>query len=177
MKLIFLDIDGVLNSVTWARLYGFGDTPRIKDVRYKKDKAKYYAEKAKLNPSSVNLLNDLCKQTKAKVVISSTWRLTSGIFIGDRLEYWNEMFHYICQELSKKCHIDVIGITPFLDTERSLEIDKFIKDFKDEKIEEFVIIDDTDDGISDLFYHEFIHVSDDYGFGTPDFVECLRVLK
>ena len=75
MKIIFLDIDGVLNSETWARLMKFGCTPKVNQFKFKNDKGKEYAKLARLDPSSVNLLNDLCKMTKAKVVISSTWRL------------------------------------------------------------------------------------------------------
>lgn len=177
MKLVFLDIDGVLNSNTWAKLFGFGDTPKIKTAKYKTDKPKYYAERAKFNPSSVKLLNDLCKQSKAKVVISSTWRLTSGVRLGDGIEYWNDLFHYICKEFNQKCFIDVIGITPFIFFEREKEIKSFIKDYPKSEVEKFVIIDDNDDGISDLFKDEFVQVSDDYGFGIPDLLKCARILE
>lgn len=56
MKVIFLDFDGVLNSVEWWRRRG-ADGMRS------------------LDPAAVGLVNQLVVRTDAKVVISSTWRL------------------------------------------------------------------------------------------------------
>lgn len=55
MKVIFLDIDGVLN--TSSKLEG--------DV---------FTDGGHLNKNLIQLLNKLIEDTKAKVVISSTWR-------------------------------------------------------------------------------------------------------
>jgi len=58
-KVIFLDIDGVLNSRKW-----------FKEV-YKESnpKPKYH-----IDPSTIKLLNHIIYMTGAKIVISSTWR-------------------------------------------------------------------------------------------------------
>lgn len=66
MKIIFLDIDGVLNHELFYR------------DRHEKIKAKTWDVKhpqSEFDPSSVLFLNDLIKDTGAKVVISSTWRM------------------------------------------------------------------------------------------------------
>ena len=85
------------------------------------------------------------------------------------------MFQYICNSYNNKLFIDVIDITPDLPSNRGEEIKNYIDML--ENLETFVIIDDVDDGISDLFYNEFVHTSSDYGYGLPDYIESLRVLK
>lgn len=57
MKLIFLDIDGVLNSQLWF--------VRTKGSRERDD----------LDTTAIGFLNNLIAATDAKVVVSSTWRL------------------------------------------------------------------------------------------------------
>lgn len=61
--IIFLDFDGVLNN----QLYF---------IRVREEK-KY--DPGELDNRCVKLLNDLCKETGAKVVITSTWRLGRSI--------------------------------------------------------------------------------------------------
>src|SRR4051812_35357809 len=63
-KIIFLDFDGVLNSQLW----------------YKARKTSQWRPgDHDLSPDSVKLLNVLVKQTGAKVVVSSTWRLNRTV--------------------------------------------------------------------------------------------------
>ncbi|MCG8576836.1 MAG: HAD domain-containing protein [Flavobacteriales bacterium] len=59
MRLLFLDIDGVLNSDLW----------------YKSEQCKKQQEPLNhFDPKNVSILNNLVKKTEAKVVITSTWR-------------------------------------------------------------------------------------------------------
>ena len=60
MKIIFLDIDGVLNSDTWEKSKAF--------------KNGVYPSNS-FDPFSVQLLNNIINETQAKVVLTSTWRL------------------------------------------------------------------------------------------------------
>ncbi len=60
MKVVFLDFDGVLNSVAWIKGGRRGE-------REMPDKV--------LDPAAVLRVNTLCERTGAVVVISSTWRL------------------------------------------------------------------------------------------------------
>lgn len=57
-KIIFLDIDGVLNSRTY-----FNSRKQIRDIA------------DNLDPVAIGYLNQLIKDTGAYVVISSTWRM------------------------------------------------------------------------------------------------------
>lgn len=63
MKIIFLDIDGVLNSTT----YFMSNKDELK-------KKTDYKPSYDLDPNAINLLNNLIAETGAKVVVSSTWR-------------------------------------------------------------------------------------------------------
>lgn len=61
MKIIFLDIDGVLNSQLF---YTSGRADKIGLGR-----------RSNIDPVAVGYLNDLIRNTDAKVVVTSTWRL------------------------------------------------------------------------------------------------------
>lgn len=59
MKIIFLDIDGVLNSVEYTISTQF---------------SKETVRTEKVDPVKVGLLRFVCEQTGANIVVSSTWR-------------------------------------------------------------------------------------------------------
>ena len=65
MKIIFLDINGVLNHQLW-----FKESYK----KYKKCSTDKEYEDSMIDDSKVALLNELIKKTNAKVVISSSWR-------------------------------------------------------------------------------------------------------
>jgi hypothetical protein len=65
MKVIFLDIDGVLNHEMWYKR-------RFREMDMENDTSRYpYYE---FDPQSVAELNRIIETTDAKVVVSSTWR-------------------------------------------------------------------------------------------------------
>jgi len=66
MKVIFLDIDGVLNSEDWHRR-------RHKDVSQYDQSSQYPFYE--FDPSLVSNLNLIIEKTEAKIVVSSTWRM------------------------------------------------------------------------------------------------------
>lgn len=65
MKVIFLDIDGVLNSQDWYKRRERYPAPRTMDQYHEKE----------FDPEAVKLLQRIIKKTGAKIVLSSTWRL------------------------------------------------------------------------------------------------------
>lgn len=84
MKIIFLDIDGVLNSEEW--LYKRNDNETI-------------------NPEQVKLLKEIMDKTGAEIVLSSTWRKLSGR---------HPLYTYLVESLKKfgleiKSHTPSIG--------------------------------------------------------------------
>lgn len=63
MKVIFLDIDGVLNSREWL-MSGECEEPNNYDEMWKH-----------LSPEHVERLSDIIDATNAKIVLSSSWRM------------------------------------------------------------------------------------------------------
>ena len=128
MKVIFLDIDGVLNH---EQFYRDKDSNIIKILDLS----------LHLDPNSVRLLNEICEVTGAKVVLSSTWRRHQS------LDKAREIFK------NKGFKGEIIDLTPDLtlnnpDFLRGNEILKWIKinekmlgaNYKNYK--DYVILDD-----------------------------------
>ena len=159
MKLIFLDIDGVLNC---ENAYRAGEC-QYQSWLWEDGKEDHYQ---RFCSWSKKLLNRLIVETNAKIVISSTWR-HSGI------EFMKKVWEF------EKMEGEIIGITPSLknnliDIPRGMEIKYYLENdlnFKhinwDEKIqqeymdesgvENYIIIDDD----SDMLYNQknhFVHV-------------------
>lgn len=184
MKLIFLDIDGVLNCqaayikgecnyVTWTNHLG------------EKDHHQSFCSWSK------ELLNELIAKTDAKIVVSSTWR-HSG------LEFMKSVW------AQEQMAGEIIGITPSFGSviteytvPRGCEIDYYLKEnmgfrhinwSKDAQqlyidksgIENYIILDDD----SDMLYSQrnhFVHVKpsprNKTGFNTGYFEEALGKLS
>lgn len=118
MKVIFLDFDGVLNSMDYARrTRQIGDSCTVYD----------------LDPDAGARIKKLVDLSGAKIVISSTWRINNTLA---ELQYDLESFG-IAKE-------DVIGVTPRMNAERGYEIQAWL-DKTTEEIESYVIIDDSSD--------------------------------
>jgi len=162
MKIIFLDIDGVLNcenAYVRRKTHGFCEHKEFEVKTGVKDQYQTFY------PPCKKLLNKLIDETGAKIVISSTWR-HSGLDWMKRV--WAE----------EKMSGEIIGITPSFREDkfsvpRGCEIKAYLesKGFRhinwskseqqkyiDESgIENYIIIDDD----SDMLYNQrnhFVHV-------------------
>lgn len=174
LRIVFLDIDGVLNSESHAYCFGWGSPPKPRHLKCKTVEQQHdeYVKRAKLNPSSVILLNELCRWKQVKVVITSTWRLGDQGHIGNDVSYWNTLFKRILTSYSKKCNIDVIDITPdYPELNRGAEIEDWLDQHPE--VNGYVIIDDIDDGLSDLDPWRFHKIDDNCGFTLDDFHSCV----
>jgi hypothetical protein len=118
MKIIFLDIDGVLNTGGADALY-----PWVHEINHKN-----WAKPL------VKRLDWLCQKTGAVVVISSTWRM-----LEKDTDWWNDEFL-----LAGAKHIKVIGITPISRNGfRGREVKVITSSFYN--LERYVCIDDDSD--------------------------------
>ena len=102
MKIIFLDIDGVMNNEIFY-------TTKHQYIREKEapiDAPKGYPD---IDLRCIDLLNHIVDKTKANIVISSSWRTSYSI---DQLQ---ELFDY-CGFEGK-----IIGKTPYLQFKSNLE--------------------------------------------------------
>ena len=120
MKIIFLDVDGVLNS-------------RNKLIEiYNKTHKPHSGYSYPFDERCLENLKLLVQETSSKIVITSTWRKDE---VGRKtlLKALNEY------ELDS----NVIGYTPLLDEPRELEIKRFLISLKEKA--NFVILDDDSD--------------------------------
>ena len=120
MNIVFLDVDGVLNSKN-----------KLIDV-YKKTHKPHSGYSYPFDERCLENLKFLIQETNSKIVITSTWRKEEkGITI--LLNVLNEY------DLDTK----VIGYTPILNTTRELEIKKYLSQIN--YTPNFIILDDDAD--------------------------------
>jgi len=149
MKLIFLDFDGVVNT----RLYD----SKLGIIRY------FHTEdEAVNNKNAIGFLNLLVKETGAKVVVSSTWRLGETV---ETLSKWlnNSGFEG-----------EVIGKTPRMDDYcRGDEIAEYMLRLED--VKSYVILDDDSDMLKSQM-DNFVKCDHDYGFLFHEYFKAKMIL-
>lgn len=117
MKLVFLDVDGVLVNRASYSLPGSGSTSR-----------------SIAHPDCVKALNMIITETGAFIVVSSVWRYCGTFGMREHLNRWG-----VTQGR-------IIGCTPFLqDRIRGEEIQSWLDHFTSVTVESFVILDDDRD--------------------------------
>ncbi len=121
MKVIFLDIDGVLNPHTFNR----------------------ESQSHTLEPHLVKLLNRILDETDAKIVISSSWRY---MILNDSMTL--NGFDYLLRTHGVKAG-RIIGYTEeddqFLGSKRSLQIQAWLD--ANQTVKDWVVIDDVPEGM------------------------------
>lgn len=152
MRIIFLDIDGVLNCEIFFK-------QRVKSTSIIEHPDNSICKER------VSWLNDLCKETEAKVVISSTWRHSGLQYCKDVLERRGATF-------------DVIDVTPDLSFDGAVRgneikywIDKNIENPSDYR--DYVIIDDDSDML--LWQKDNFFKTDSYAGLTSNI--CYRIKR
>ena len=150
MKIIFLDYDGVVNTLIFEQ---GEDRPRH-----------YHPQDGKVNNyQAICWLNKLCKETKAKIVVTSTWRRQSN---------YRECLYNGGLDKS----IDVIGRTSILDEySRADEIYEWLNRHRSLNIENFVIIDD-ETAVSPMFEINLVKCDPAWGFGINEYSEAKEKL-
>jgi hypothetical protein len=155
MKVIFLDIDGVLNNSDDSDLHEGEGTMNF------------------YSPNCVAILNSITGWTKAKIVVSSTWRL--GVTLVD-LQVQLRSMGITGQVIGKTEDLRV------LDGYRGNEILKWIKDNKDilsynfyHEYKSYVILDDDTDML--LWQKDnFVHTDGNLGLTDLDAAKAIRIL-
>jgi hypothetical protein len=178
MKIIFLDIDGVLNTESYiVHFWEYCNINNIQRPVAKKDFNELMRDSYgnKFCPIAVRALKWIVDETGAKIVISSSWR-GSG-------EQW-------CKDMWKERELpsEVIGITPhmsrrhsdsslpFLERlERGHEIQDWINSSK-EDIESYVIIDDDNDMLESQLPN-FVRTNEVYGITLLDAEKAINILN
>jgi hypothetical protein len=161
MYLIFLDIDGVLNSKRTGCAYSLrGPDP----VAAKQGKI----VEPLLDPVAVLMIRRLCQETSAKIVISSSWR--DYFSVEEFIRMFDEEYGWKNAPIIGKT--DWISITP----RRLGEIQSFLEDFESEykeTLEAFVVLDDS---VPRDHWPNIVNVDDDEGFTYKNFLEAMDIL-
>jgi hypothetical protein len=140
LRLIFLDIDGVLNSSVHLEFKALSMPDE--SIFLSLDPA------ASINQENLNLLHILVDKTQSQIVISSTWR-KDRYFVDPhaseaiKIEKFKDLF-------AQKGWINapIIGTTPVLSGFRGQEVATFLDDFsRHHRIDDYLIFDDDSDYI------------------------------
>lgn len=125
MKIIFLDIDGVLN---YQKLFIKTKNQRLnysKYLAYPDYLKSLFIKLLEIDINKLYLLKEIIKETNSKVVITSSWR------------YLN--IYPLVEEYLTNLGIPIIDATPYIESKRGEEIKTYLKN---KQIDNYVIIDD-----------------------------------
>jgi len=159
MKILFLDIDGVLNSDEWFR----ANADHLEDGTLEPHRD--------LDREAVERLNQIIKATDARIVISSTWRKFYS-FLGLRDVLSANGFRY---------PLNIIDTTPHRPSYyRGQEIGLWLHESRfqnvlaTDSVENFVILDDCTD--LDPFLNELVQTQWEGGLQDEHVAEVIRRL-
>ena len=159
MKIIFLDVDGVLNNTSTQETF----------------EEYYFVEDEK-----VELLKQLVTRTNAKLVLSSTWR--EGWYARERIENPSKSFKSairVFEALEKKLSeydLEFLSYTEDFGS-RGEEIDLWLKNWKGEQVENFIILDDMYPEDLKLYTERLVQTSESLGLTQEDIEKAINMLE
>lgn len=180
MNLIFLDIDGVLNS-TDSVVASLG--PTLETSAALRELASDFDPKdpvlgygithgmKHVDPLSVALLNKLLKETNAGIVLSSTHRM---YFVEDRGNFGTARHLQLLRKYLTVMGVNVpefFSITKVMNDIRGKEVEAWINGADSDV--QYVILDDDRDFMG---YQPLVKVDGKYGFTFDDYVEASKHL-
>lgn len=152
MKVIFLDVDGVLNS----------------KETFANNKNNFENQ---INNKLLNNLKYIIDETKAEVILSSTWRY---YFHNHPVDCFNRK---LLENKLASIGVKIFDITPIYCKNCASRADeiKYWLNNTEEEIENFIVIDDNDDELSQ-FGEKFIHTSFEFGLTKELAQEAIKQL-
>lgn len=162
IKIIFLDFDGVLNSDIYFNSKVFKESTK----EMSSEEIMLLSHHTHIDPSAIQILNQLVEKSGAQVVVSSTWRIMYSV----------EELNAILK--SRGATFEIIAATPRypdcrVATLRGDEIQGYL-DSLNEAPESFVILDD----INNMAHlTKFLVLTNDYyGLTIKDMEMALKIL-
>ncbi len=162
MNVIFLDIDGVVNT------FQISTEPFNIKGEVKRDGFYYLlcneSSGCVSNRQSIMWLNKLCKDTNSHIVISSSWRSSNNV---DECLYNSGLLK----------DIKILGSTPMIYSKeniRGVEIDVYLKEHPE--INNYIILDDDNDFLPEQQEH-LVQTSTNVGFTMNDYYKALEILN
>ena len=150
MKIIFLDLDGVVNYTKWYISEEYQGLTSDQELD--------------IDPSVIIRLNQLCDECNANIVISSSWKINP--YYKDRLERAG------LKNIIDKTP-DLIWLKPG-NYSRGEEIDFWLNNH--DNIENYIIIDDVD-AFTEKQQEHFLKINPMYGFTDEDFSVAKNMLS
>lgn len=150
VKLIFLDFDGVITT----------------------GKSKW-----NIDPKKCELIKNLCDETGAEIVLSTSWRRSTieETLEKEKLSDW--ILKDYCIGVTKRLYFPIESETKLFVPRRGMEIEKYILDhYADEKIN-YVIFDDD---VFDLLYMQRDHIVQthwNYGVNKNNIKKAIKILN
>ena len=146
-KLIFLDVDGVLNSVEYA-------------IKTRHNRGGTWV----LDPAAVLRLQSIVRATEASVVLSSTWRRI----------YTLDEFRHLLWIAGFNDPIPVIDKTPTLEfkTLRGQEVEAWR--IANKHVGKYICIDDDSDYLPS---QRLVQTNSEYGLTEDDCDKCVAILN
>lgn len=151
-KIIFLDVDGVLNP--------------MRNIRKRRTEGKNTVSyKIELDKENLKYLKRLVDETGAKIVVSSSWRIGG---------FNNASIDNLARQL-RRLSLNIYGFTPISNARyRGDEIREYIKN-SIIPIKGFVILDDDSD-MGELIDH-LVLCPNETGFGENEFFKAKEMLN
>ena len=153
MKAIFLDIDGVLNNSNYTMML-------VNELLGKEQYFQLLRDLGEMpfDYRSCMLLQKLIDETGARVVLSSTWRLSE--------KHINGIIRY--------AGIAIFDKTPRLGTIRGNEIQQYLNSHPE--IDRYVIVDDDSDMLDEQM-DNFIECDAEVGFTYEEYERAKKILE
>lgn len=148
-RIIFLDVDGVLNTTAWYEA--------LSEAREKDPKHTPLDEH--LPDEQLHLLDNIVQETGAEIVVSSSWRAIPSLY------------GWLKSEL-KRAGLSITDATPVTQGNRGDEINAWLK--KNPDVSSFVILDDDCD-MGELIDH-LVWTSFDEGLTPTDARAAIELL-
>lgn len=149
MKVIFLDIDGVLNG-----------------INYVKDSGKFGVV---VDPERMELLKTIVKETDAKIVLSSSWREHWNSTPNNCDEIGAEI-----NKIFREQKLSIYDKTPELRFKRAEEIKAWLIDYPETT--HFVVLDDMEFTDRFICSHHIKTSDDDGGLTQEDSIQAIKIL-
>ena len=151
-KIVFLDIDGVLNNPGCYRIASGAHAPA--------------------DPRCIAALNLITDTTGALVVVSSTWRLGGLMFCREKLTEWGA--HASVVDITPRLIEQNPGGRLVVAQTRGAEIGKWLLDQERFEIESFVILDDDSD--MDGHSNRLVQTNGAVGLTLQDAARAIQML-
>lgn len=175
MKVLFLDIDGVLNSSNWFDYvqYCIKNDMRDRVLNFVEINDEHIKRKlSMIDDRAIANLNRIVEETGCKVVLSSSWR-SSRESDNAFIEYIFKLkgFKYELYDVTPRIWVKEFG------TQRGEEIQLWMdKESEKNEIESYVILDDDSDMLPKQMSN-FIHVDGQVGLIDKDVFTAIEILN